>query len=292
MTMKVLVAGATGTQGGSVVDHLLSGEFGEYDVYGLTRAADSEAAWALESDDVTVLEGDLTNAERMRECCEGMDAVFCVTTFFEAGTEAEKAQGITLAEAAADAGVERFIYSSVGSADEAPLAHFRSKADVEDRIKALGFEYTIIRPVFFMQNFVHSHGEELSEGTLSIPMSSDRPLAVLDATDIGKTVALALADPERFAGETIELAGDNCTPVELAAALSDVLGHEVTHVRPEIDDYRAMAGEEMADMYAWFEEVGYGSNPTADAETYGIEPTDFASYLSNNDAFQPVSPAA
>jgi uncharacterized protein YbjT (DUF2867 family) len=292
MTMKVLVAGATGTQGGSVVDHLLSGEFGEYDVYGLTRAADSEAAWALESDDVTVLEGDLTNAERMRECCEGMDAVFCVTTFFEAGTEAEKAQGITLAEAAADAGVERFIYSSVGSADEAPLAHFRSKADVEDRIKALGFEYTIIRPVFFMQNFVHSHGEELSEGTLSIPMSSDRPLAVLDATDIGKTVALALADPERFAGETIELAGDNCTPVELAAALSDVLGHEVTHVRPEIDDYRAMVGEEMADMYAWFEEVGYGSNPTADAETYGIEPTDFASYLSNNDAFQPVSPAA
>ncbi|RLM68165.1 NmrA/HSCARG family protein [Halorubrum sp. Atlit-8R] len=292
MGMKVLVAGATGTQGGSVVDHLLSGEFGEYDVYGLTRTADSEAARALESAGVTVLEGDLTDAERMRECCAGMDAVFCVTTFFEAGTDAEKAQGVTLAEAAADAGVERLVYSSVGSADEAPLAHFTSKADVEDRIKALNFEYTIIRPVFFMQNFAHFHGEELSEGTLSMPLSGDRPLAIVDATDIGKTAAMALADPERFVGETIELAGDNRTPVELAAALSDMLGREITHVRPEIDDYRAMAGEEMAEMYTWFEEVGYGSNPTADAEAYGIEPTEFASYLSNSDAFQPVSPAA
>lgn len=79
MATKVLVAGAIGTQVGSVVEHLLSGESGEYDVYGLTRTADSDAATTLESHGVTVLQGELTDEKRMRECCEGTDAVFGVT---------------------------------------------------------------------------------------------------------------------------------------------------------------------------------------------------------------------
>lgn len=76
------------------------------------------------------------------------------------------------------------------------------------------------------------------------------------------------------------------------SGLSEALGHEVTHVRPDINDYRTMAGDEMAEMYGWFEEVGYGSNPMADAEAYGIGPNDFASFLSNSDALQSGSPAA
>jgi uncharacterized protein YbjT (DUF2867 family) len=292
MPQRVLVAGATGTQGGSVVAHLLSGEYGEYDVYGLTRTPESEAATALESHGVTVLGGDLTDPERMRECCADTDAVFCVTTFMEAGTDVETEQGVTLAEAAADAGVERFVYSSVGKADEAPLDHFTSKARVEDRVAALDVEHTILRPVFFMQNFPHFHGEELAEGTLSMPMSPDRRLALVDAADIGKTVAMALAAPERFTGKTVTLAGDNRTPTAIATALSATLGHEITHVRPDIDDYRGMAGEEMADMFEWFESVGYGSNPTADARAYGIDPNDFETFLSTTEAFQSHPPQA
>jgi uncharacterized protein YbjT (DUF2867 family) len=290
MTMNVLVTGATGTQGGSVVNQLLSGDYGACDVYGLTRTATSHAARTLESRGVTVLEGDLTDAERMRECCAEMDAVFGVTTFFEAGTDAETEQGITLAEAADDAGVERFVFSSVGRADEAPLAHFASKAQVEKRVTELGFEHTILRPVFFMQNFATYHGEELDEGTLSMPMAPDTPLALLDAMDIGKAVGMALQDGDRFGGKTIELAGDNRTPVEIATALSTELGHEITHVRPDLDDYRAMAGDEMAEMYDWFEAVGYGSNPTADAEAYGLNPNDFESFLSKGEPFQSVQP--
>ena len=281
---KVLVAGSTGTQGGSVVDQLLSGKFGEYEVYGLTRHANSDAARALEARGVTVLEGDLTDAERMRDCCEGMDAVFCVTTFYEAGTDVETEQGVTFTEAAKEAGVERFVLSSVGKADTAPLAHFASKARIEDRVKELEFDYTIIRPVFFMQNLTRFSGEELAEEGLSVPMSSETPLALLDATDIGKAAAMALSDPERFVGKTIELAGDNRTPAEIAAALSTVRGHEITHVRPDIDDYRQMVGDEMTDMYIWYEEVGYGPNPIADAEAYGIEPNDLETFLSVSEA--------
>ncbi|WP_318569014.1 NmrA family NAD(P)-binding protein [Salinigranum marinum] len=47
---RVLVTGATGQQGGAVVDALRSGEYGEYAVYGTTRDAGSDAAAALDRD--------------------------------------------------------------------------------------------------------------------------------------------------------------------------------------------------------------------------------------------------
>jgi len=61
---RVLVVGATDTQGGAVVDRLLSGEHGEFAVYGMTRDADSDRAQTLSDRGVTVLEGDLSSRRR------------------------------------------------------------------------------------------------------------------------------------------------------------------------------------------------------------------------------------
>jgi hypothetical protein len=57
-------------------------------------------------------------------------------------------------------------------------------------------------------------------------------------------------------------------------------------------DYRATAGEEMAGTDDWSESVGDGPAPTADAAAYGLEPNDFASFLSTDDALQSPPPAA
>jgi len=57
-TQRILVTGATGNQGGAVVDHLLAAEQ-SFDVRGLTRDASSDAAASLEDRGVTMVEGDL-----------------------------------------------------------------------------------------------------------------------------------------------------------------------------------------------------------------------------------------
>lgn len=290
--MKVLVAGATGNQGGSVVDHLLSGVYGEYEVFGLTRDTESDRARALADRGVVVVEGELTDTDRMTTLCDGMDAVFCVTTFFERGTDAETEQGISLAEAAKQSGVDHFVYSSVGRADTAGLKHFESKARVEKRIEKLGLDYTVVRPVYFMQNFAYLHGEELAGGQLAMPLRMDTPLALVDADDIGKAVAMALADPETFVGETVTLAGDNLTLPEIAAAFEDVLGHEVTPYSLDVTEYRTVAGDEMADMYAWFEREGYGEQVTEAAREYGIDCATLPEFLAESDVWQPAAPAA
>jgi uncharacterized protein YbjT (DUF2867 family) len=289
---KILVAGATGTQGGAVVDYLLGGEYGTYDVYGLTRDANSEQAQALAERGVTVVEGDLTDAARMADLCDGMDGVFCVTTFFEDGPTIETEQGITLADAASEAGVSHFVYSSVGAADrDTGLAHFESKYEVERHIADLGLPATVVRPVFFMQNFAYMFSEELQDGTLSMPLAEGVELGLVDADDIGRAVAMAFANPGRFVGQTFELGGDSLTLEEMAAAFSAAMGIDVDPVHLDLETYRGAAGDEMADMYAWFNAEGYDIDADALRADYGTETTDFASWLAATDAFRPA-PAA
>lgn len=288
---NILVTGATGTQGGAVVDHLLA-DSEQWEIYGLTRDATSDGAEALEARGVTVVEGDLTDADRMAELVDGMDAVYGVTMFMEQGTDVEVEQGVTLAEAAADAGVDHFVYSSVGSADaDTGLPHFESKWAVEQRIAELGLPATVIRPVFFMQNFAYMMRDDIMDGQLTMPLREGVSLAVVDATDIGQAVVAALSDPDAFLGEVITLAGDDLTLEEFAAAFSDHLGHEVEPIHAGVEDYREMAGDELADMFQWFNDVGYDIDIPTLAE-WGIETTSFEAYLDDSEAWQPAAPAA
>ena len=288
---NILVTGATGTQGGAVVDHLLA-DSEQWEIYGLTRDATSDGAEALEARGVTVVEGDLTDADRMAELVDGMDAVYGVTMFMEQGTDVEVEQGVTLAEAAADAGVDHFVYSSVGSADaDTGLPHFESKWAVEQRIAELGLPATVIRPVFFMQNFAYMMRDDIMDGQLTMPLREGVSLAIVDATDIGQAVVAALSDPDAFLGEVITLAGDDLTLEEFAAAFSDHLGHEVEPIHAGVEDYREMAGDELADMFQWFNDVGYDIDIPTLAE-WGIETTSFEAYLDDSEAWQPAAPAA
>ena len=283
---QVLVAGSTGTQGGSVVDHLLSGRHGQFTVQGLTRRPDSEAARALARRGVRVVSGDMTDQSAMEQLCADVDAVFCVTTFFEAGTATETNQGTTMADAAAAADVDHFVYSSVQSADrDTGLPHFESKYAVERHLTELDLPTTVVRPVFFMQNFGYMMREDIIEGRLSMPFPLDRPIQMVDARNIGLATATAMANPDRFEGETIDLAGDELTLREIAAVFTDHLGREVEAVSTDIDEFEAQMGAEFAATYRWMIEVGYDADIDRLREEYDIEPTSLAEFLDTSGLF-------
>ncbi|MDX1744827.1 MAG: NmrA/HSCARG family protein, partial [Halobacteriales archaeon] len=222
--MKILVAGATGTQGGAVIEHLLSGEYGEYEVYGLTRNNQSERAQELEDLGVHIVTGDLTDEDRMRELCAGMDGVFCVTTPFEMGPEYEVQQGVSMATAAAAEDVSHFMFTSVGGADaDSGIPHLESKWAIEQHVHEMDVDWTILRPVYFMQNFMWN-AEEIGDGYLSMPLDEDVELAMVHAHDIGQAAAMAFAEPEAYVGETINLVGDSLTLEEMAGTISEAMG--------------------------------------------------------------------
>src|SRR5882757_9881217 len=127
-TARVLVTGATGSQGGAVAKLLL--DHG-HQVRAVTRQPDSPAAKALAARGVELVVGDLTDRPAMEAAARGVDAVFAMGTPYENGTAVEIQQGVTLADAAKAAGAF-LVYSSVSNADQKTgVPHFDSKYEVE-----------------------------------------------------------------------------------------------------------------------------------------------------------------
>ena len=228
----ILVTGATGRQGGAVARHLL--EDG-WHVRGLTRHEGSAAAHQLAEKGLDVMHGDLTDPASVAEAVRGVYGVYSMQTPFESGPQAEEAMGVGLAEAAAEAGVEHFVYSSVSGAEQpSDLEWFASKRHVEDRIRELGLPATVWRPVTFMENFLRQK-DGITAGTLSTAEWPETLKFYIAVDDIGRFVALAFREPERFVGSAMNIAGDSMDNVQTAETFSRVLGKpvEFVHVDPQ-----------------------------------------------------------
>lgn len=265
----VLVTGATGNQGRFVTRALLSGEFGDFEVHALTRDASTDRAKAIEGEGATLVEGDLYEPETLTPLVEDVDAVFAVSNFWTEGYDGQVEQMINLAEAAADAGVDHFVFSGVAGSERGPdVPHFASCDEIEERIDELGLPATFVRPAFFMQNLEAFHGDIIG-GTLALPVAEDTVHQMCDLQDLGRVTAQVLADPDAHVGEAYELAGDEGTLADFAATFADVLGTEVQPYHVPVEDAREMFGEESAKMSQWFIDEGFDADIEALEETFG-----------------------
>ncbi len=275
---KILVTGATGQQGGATARELLAAG---YKVVAMTRNPDSEAAEALAGLGAEVVQGDLDNSESLKAALDGKWGVYAVQNTWEAGVEGEEEQGKRIARLAKEAGVKHFVYASVGSAHESTgIPHFDNKARIEETIRGLGFDsYVILRPVFFMENLASPWFKPaIDDGNLAIGMESDTKLQMVAVDDIGKYGKLAFEKHEELNGQAIDFAGDELTPVEAAAKLSEATGREITHFKVPIEQVREFS-DDFATMLEWFDAVGYSADIEGNAQRYGIEPTSFDAWV-------------
>jgi len=273
----VLVTGATGNQGGAVVDHLLAA--GEFDVHGLTRDATSDAARALTERGVTMVEGDLNEPESLRTPMDAADAVFLVTNFWTEGYDRQVQQGKNVADVAAEMGVEHVVFSGVGSHwRETGVPHFDSAAEIEAHAREREFSLTVLGPVFFFQN-LEAFVESILGGTLALPLAEGVALQMVDVDDIGRVAAEVLARPGAFDGERVELAGDERTLAETADAIASVAGIDVEPSHVPIEDAYEEFGEEFTVMCEWFNEVGYDADIDVLEERFGFAFATLEEYL-------------
>ncbi|MDP4193736.1 MAG: NmrA/HSCARG family protein [Bacteroidota bacterium] len=274
---RVVVAGATGHQGGAVTKHLLKNGF---KVVAITRNPDSQAAQNLKKNNgIEIYKGDLFRPDTIEQCFEDVYGVFSVQNFWEHGYQGEIEQGRVMIDLAKRARVKHFVYNSVGSAHRnTGLAHFDSKFEIEKYLKQSGLNYTIFRPVFFMDNFLSMHNQIL-EGKLVNAMDNNVPLQMVAVDDIGAFVAQAFTNPDIFNKKEIDIAGDSKTFPEIAAIFSENLGHEVKYVKLDLDEYRNIMGDEYAKMVDWFNNVGYEADIDALRQNYDVELTSFKDWV-------------
>ena len=274
----ILVTGATGQQGGAVATALLTkGQ----KVRVMSRTP--EKASALAKAGAEVVKGNLTNASDLQAALRGVHGVFAMSTPFEAGMDQEVRQGIMMADAAKQAGIAHYVYTSVGSAHRnTGIPHFETKWKVEQHIRQIGMPATILRPVWFMENFT-TFSKPSAEGILMMPMRADKKLAMVALRDIGEFGAAAFMRPNDFLGQAIDLAGDELTMPEVAAHLSKVPGRSIQFRGLPLEQAEAAMGHDLATMFRWFNEVGYQINVAALKQTFGIPLTMFAEWIKTVD---------
>lgn len=231
----IAVTGATGRQGGAVVEHLLrSGR----NVRALTRAPLSESAQRLRDMGAEVRQADLEDPSSLKASLEGVSALFAVTNYWDGapgpilGAEGEIRQGGNLIGAAEAAGVGHVVLSTASGTfgRKSDIAHIASKQQIEARLLESPLSWTIIRPVFFMQNLTvpwMGVWEGLQSGRLDLPLADHRKLQMVSVTDIGAFAVLAFDDPSKFQSTAFDLAGDALSGAQIAAILSNALGRTI-----------------------------------------------------------------
>jgi uncharacterized protein YbjT (DUF2867 family) len=251
--LAVVVAGATGKQGGAVVKSLL--ERG-HEVRALTRNTDSAKARDLAKAGVTLVRASLEDTVPLTKALEGATSLFAMTTPFEGGTEAETLQGISAADAAKAAGVH-LVFTSVASANrKTGVPHFDSKYKVEEHIARIGVRATVLAPVYFMENLYFGK-EQLAKDIYATPLLPTKQLAQVAVADIGAVAVRLLEDTGRFTGKRFDLAGDELTGNDVVDIVSRVTRRRFSYFQVPLDVIRQRMGEEAVKMYEWFNRVGY-----------------------------------
>src|SRR4029077_12106475 len=230
----ILITGVTGNQGGAVARALQGAGF---HLRGLTRKPDSEPAAALARSGihVDVVQGDLDDEATLRRALAGAWGVFGVQNAAEAGVEREEAQGKRLAARAREAGVEHYVYTSVGSAHkQTGVPHFDNKCRIEETVRGLHFpSHVILRPVFFMENLLAPFS--LQGSTLAWALGQGTKLQMIAVDDIGWFGARAFTDAAALNRREIDLAGDVRTMPEAAEILTEALGRPIAFAQTPIE---------------------------------------------------------
>jgi uncharacterized protein YbjT (DUF2867 family) len=147
-------------------------------------------------------------------------------------------------------------------------------------VRGSGVPYTLLRPVFFMQNWEYMR-EPILAGTLPQPLDPDKPFQMVAAEDIGVFAAMAFEDPDRWIGREVDLAGDEMTMPEIADTFSRVIGRQVAYVQVPWDPFGEQMGVESTVMYRWFNDYGYEADiPALKEEHPGL--VSFEQYLGAN----------
>ncbi|MEV1000474.1 NmrA family NAD(P)-binding protein [Nonomuraea sp. NPDC050202] len=289
----VLVTGATGRQGGATARALLAAGV---PVRALVRDPATERAQAIEALGAELVTGDLDDRDSVTRAATGARAVFSVQMppirdgAFDFG--GELAQAANLVEGARAAGVPQFVHTSVSGAGrhiEAPgwaegrwaamEPVYTAKAGAQDLVREAGFtHWTIIKPGFFMENFLPSVAYLLPrgvEGGLATVLKPGTRLSLVAVQDIGAAAAAAIAAPERFHRVELELAGDHLAMTQIAEVLSRAFGTPLA--APDMTVREALAAgmpEYAVTSHEFLNVVGQPARPEH-ARALGIPLTSF-----------------
>lgn len=264
-TGTIAVFGATGQQGGAVVDALL--DHGA-PVRALVRSPQSERARALAARGVELAVIRTDDPASLAAALTAVEAFYFMTP--EANSleevETEIRIGIALVDAAVAARVPHVVFNSVFGTDrESGVPHHDSKRSIEEHLRKSGIRATMVRPTPFME--VLAPSLEQGEIVLRLPLPEDAALKMISIRDIGRVAAALLLGTAEAPGGAVELVGDELTGPQIAAAFGARAG---LPARYEALPLSVLPSDLDRAMFRQFAEMG--EHPSDPAVVRAIEP--------------------
>lgn len=289
MERTILVIGATGAMGRSVVRSLLSLPGEPFRVRIFTRDPQSPQAQRLLGEGagrIEAAQGDINDGVTLQAALKDIYGVFCNTDFGSTfSVEGEYEQGVRVLDACRAAGVQHLIWSSLDacsslSGGRLPVPHYDAKAAVEhyiDRRRSDEFlrkqedgffsrrvSVLVTGPYYenLMTLFCPRPGRlrDGREGLLFAFASGGRPYPMVALDDIGWFAAHLLSHPERFAGRTLPILSQSLTLYEVAETFSRVTGIPAEHLDIPVEQQWNAAmpmAHDLWNMHRFVQQIGW-----------------------------------
>jgi uncharacterized protein YbjT (DUF2867 family) len=303
----IAVVGATGAQGGGLVQAILDDAQGGFAVRAITRNAGAPKAKALAERGAQVMAADLDDEASLARALAGAHGAYFVTNFWEHfSPDKEQAQARSLAAAAKHAGLEHVIWSTledtrrwVPLADERmptlmgrfKVPHFDAKGEADAYFRDAGVPTTFLLTSFYWDNLIHfgMGPKPAGDGRLAFTLPiAEAKMPGIAAEDIGKCAYGIFRKGAQTIGQTIGIAGEHLTGAQMAAALAKALGREVVYHAVTPAQYRGFGfpgAEDLGNMfqfYAEFEEYFCGVRSLEVSRSLNPQLQSFADWLARN----------
>lgn len=232
----ILVVGATGMVGGKAAEHLLARGT---PVRALVRPEARERLQGPHTDPerlralgAEICYGDLTEPPSLPPALKGVRYVVSTANTAKRSPDLDGVdwQGTRdLIDEAARAGVQRFAYLSAHGAEPgSPVPLFDAKGRVEAHLKDSGLDYTIVRPVLFMEDWIgYLLGAQLQQsGGVRLVNGGERTLSFVSAEDVALVLATLVARPEAL-NRVVTLAAEASTHRAIVPLIEKATGRTV-----------------------------------------------------------------
>ncbi len=276
MKGKILVTGATGVVGREVVKALA--KRGQK-VLAATRYPEKYASPKLAS--VEYVHFDFTNDQGSQHLFREVDRLFLATP--PLGDE-ECELAIRLIDQARQQEVKQIVRLSAMGVEENEASHHRA---AEKYLEESGVAFTVLRPNFFMQNFLTYYRDCIRKQNMIILPAGKGKTSFVDARDIGEAAVQALTNSGHL-NKTYTLTGSQAIDhFEVAEMLSKTLGREIVYIPVADEKMRdflidlAWVGEEIDAFIKMYQcvQIGWSAGISPDLEAMlNRPPINFAQF--------------
>jgi NAD(P)H dehydrogenase (quinone) len=230
MTATLLVTGASGHLGRSVINHLLDTfKVPAAQVIATTRTPANLADLAARG--VTIREADFDDPASLAKAFAGANRALVISTNELAIQGKRREQQIAAVTAASKAGVGHLLYTSLPDPEPgSPIAFAPDHYDTEQAVKATGIPYTIFRNGWYDENLFMSMPQTLASGHW-YTSAGDGRISYCARDDMAAAIAADLAS-DASESTTYTLTGPEAyTAAEVAALVTEVTGKPIQVVQ-------------------------------------------------------------